>query len=123
MSASGPSSITCRCAVLLLNHKLTWAGARGQAAGRRGTFSHKHLLCIRVCIRHAQVRLDFSDLRERLDWAAAHDAEAHAMGDAARRVAHRRLRYQDMQARWVCKDVRHYALAISVVIPWRWRLR
>jgi hypothetical protein len=43
------------------------------------------------------VRLDFSDLRARLDWALAHDQEAHLMADAARRVAHRRLRYQDIQ--------------------------
>lgn len=46
-----------------------------------------------------QVRLDFSDLRARLDWALAHDQEAHLMADAARRVAHRRLRYQDIQVR------------------------
>lgn len=45
----------------------------------------------------AQVRLDFSNLRQRLDWALAHDQEAHLMADAARRVAHRRLRYQDIQ--------------------------
>lgn len=44
-----------------------------------------------------QVRLDFSDLRARLDWALLHDEEAHLMADAARRVAHRRLRYQDIQ--------------------------
>jgi hypothetical protein len=44
-----------------------------------------------------QVRLDFSDLRRRLDWALAHDQGAHAMADAARRVAHRRLRHQDIQ--------------------------
>ena len=34
-----------------------------------------------------QVRLDFRDLRARLDWALTHDQEAHLMADAARRVA------------------------------------
>ena len=55
-----------------------------------------------------QVRLDFSDLRARLDWALAHDREAHVMADAARRVAHRRLRYQDIQVH-ACRVYRYFS--------------
>lgn len=113
--------------------------------------------------RLTQVRLDFSDLRKRLDWAKAHDAEvgsglqgstdvwtpmcavlvpqsflmwvgapeqaalcrstdpvcrlmgqAHVMADAAKRVAHRRLRYQDIQ---VCLPIPSIRNCFSTLHP------
>lgn len=43
------------------------------------------------------VRLDYSDLAERLAWARAHDEEARLIGQRARAFAMARLRNQDME--------------------------
>lgn len=47
-----------------------------------------------------QVRLDFSDLQQRLAWAVAHDAEAAAMAERADAHARRFIRIADIRCYW-----------------------
>ena len=49
---------------------------------------------------HDQVRLDFSDLQQRLAWAGAHDAEAAAMAERAAAHARRFIRIADIRCYW-----------------------
>ena len=47
-----------------------------------------------------QVRLDFSDLQQRLAWAISHDAEAAAMAERAAAHARRFIRSADIRCYW-----------------------
>ena len=46
------------------------------------------------------MRLDYSDLPERLAWAVAHDAEAAAMAERAAVQARRHIRVADISCYW-----------------------
>ena len=48
----------------------------------------------------AQVRLDFSDLQQRLAWALTHDAEAAAMAERTAVHARRHIRVEDISCYW-----------------------
>ncbi len=47
-----------------------------------------------------QVRLDYADLSERLDWALTHDAAAHEIAQQAAVVARLHLRIEDVECYW-----------------------
>ena len=47
-----------------------------------------------------QVRLDYADLGERLDWALTHDAEAHVIAQQAAVIARLHLRIEDVECYW-----------------------
>ena len=50
--------------------------------------------------RCLQVRLDYADLGERLDWALTHDAEAHLIAQQAAVIARLHLRIEDVECYW-----------------------
>jgi hypothetical protein len=67
---------------------------------RAGLFTEWFDERLRPFVHYLPVRLDFADLQSRLDWARAHDKQAHAIAEQAALQAKLFIRYEDMQCYW-----------------------
>lgn len=66
-------------------------------AFRAGIYSEWYDEWIHEGVHYLQVKLDYSDLVPKLNWARENDAEARLIGQQARQFAYARLRNQDME--------------------------